>query len=74
MKKILIIDTGGTFNKIYNPLTSKLDIPQNNHIIKQIFKKVKISKTGNFGKILGIRHIYVKLIMRHYFVIIRLWN
>ncbi len=26
MKKILIINTGGTFNKIYNPLTGDLDI------------------------------------------------
>ena len=26
MKKILVINTGGTFNKVYNPLTGNLDI------------------------------------------------
>jgi len=26
MKKILVINTGGTFNKVYNPLTGHLDI------------------------------------------------
>jgi len=38
MKKILIINTGGTFNKIYNPLTGNLDIEPNGAAIKSIAK------------------------------------
>jgi len=36
MKKILIINTGGTFNKVYNPLTGKLDIDVKGEAIKSI--------------------------------------
>ena len=39
---ILIINTGGTFNKQYNELTGKLDVLKSNKIIKKIFKKAKI--------------------------------
>jgi L-asparaginase len=38
MKKILIINTGGTFNKIYNPLTGNLDIEPTGKAIKSIAK------------------------------------
>ena len=38
MKKILIINTGGTFNKIYNPLTGNLDIEPTGEAIKAIAK------------------------------------
>lgn len=38
MKKILIINTGGTFNKVYNPLTGNLDIDLDNHALKSIAK------------------------------------
>jgi len=38
MKKILIINTGGTFNKIYNPLTGELDIEPNGEAIEAIAK------------------------------------
>ncbi|CAA6803234.1 MAG: Asparaginase [uncultured Sulfurovum sp.] len=38
MKKILIINTGGTFNKIYNPLTGNLDIDPTGGAIKSIAK------------------------------------
>ncbi len=38
MKKILIINTGGTFNKVYNPLTGNLDIEPNGNAIKSIAK------------------------------------
>ena len=38
MKKILIINTGGTFNKIYNPLTGNLDIEPTGEAIKSIAK------------------------------------
>jgi L-asparaginase len=36
MKKILIINTGGTFNKIYNPITGELDIDTKNNALKSI--------------------------------------
>lgn len=36
MKKILTISTGGTFNKIYNPLNGKLEIDTNSTALKEI--------------------------------------
>jgi len=33
MKKLLIIDTGGTFNKIYNPLNGQLEIDTTNQAL-----------------------------------------
>ena len=46
MKKILIINTGGTFNKIYNPLTGNLDIDSEGSAINSIadawLRKLKI--------------------------------
>jgi L-asparaginase len=42
-KKILIINTGGTFSKIYNPISGKLEIPKNNKTIKKIIKHSQIS-------------------------------
>ena len=38
MQKILIISTGGTFNKIYNPITGELDIDKNSKALKDIAK------------------------------------
>ena len=38
MKKILIIDTGGTFNKIYNPLNGKLEIDTTNQAVNALAK------------------------------------
>jgi len=38
MKKILIISTGGTFNKVYNPITGNLDIDRDSNAIKEIAK------------------------------------
>jgi L-asparaginase len=38
MKKILIINTGGTFNKVYNPLTGELDIDTNAEALNSIAK------------------------------------
>jgi len=34
MKKILVINTGGTFNKVYNPLTGTLDIDKKGEALK----------------------------------------
>ncbi|HSR74165.1 MAG TPA: asparaginase domain-containing protein [Sulfurovum sp.] len=39
MKKILIISTGGTFNKIYDPITGSLIIDAESHALKQIASK-----------------------------------
>lgn len=36
MNKICIINTGGTFNKVYNPLTGELDIPKNSNALESI--------------------------------------
>ena len=36
MKKILILNTGGTFNKVYNPLTGELEIEPNGNAIASI--------------------------------------
>lgn len=49
---LIILNIGGTFNKIYNPLTGELFIPKENTAIKEI---LKISlKTDTFPKIEGI--------------------
>jgi len=42
MNEILIISTGGTFNKIYNPINGNLDIDDNAKSIKTILKKIKV--------------------------------
>ena len=39
MKKILIIDTGGTFNKIYNPLNGVLEIDTTSQALHAIASK-----------------------------------
>lgn len=39
MEKILIINTGGTFNKHYNDLSGMLDISKNNDAITEILDK-----------------------------------
>ena len=38
MKKILVINTGGTFNKVYNPLTGNLDIEPTGKALHNISK------------------------------------
>ena len=39
MKKILLISTGGTFNKVYNPQNGALDIDKKSTAIEEIAKK-----------------------------------
>jgi len=39
MKKILLISTGGTFNKIYHPITGDLCIDTDSHALEQIASK-----------------------------------
>lgn len=41
-KKILILNIGGTFNKVYNPISGTLDINKDNNIIKDIINKTKV--------------------------------
>ena len=38
MEKILIINTGGTFNKRYNPLTGALEVPHDNIALEGILQ------------------------------------
>jgi len=39
MKKILIISTGGTFSKVYNPINGKLEIDKNASALQNIAQK-----------------------------------
>jgi len=39
MKKVLIINTGGTFNKRYNPISGALEIDEESHALEDIFAK-----------------------------------
>ena len=39
MKKVLIISTGGTFNKCYNPKNGELEIDKNSDALKMIAQK-----------------------------------
>jgi L-asparaginase len=43
MQKILIINTGGTFSKVYNQFNGKLFVPSNNKTLKEIRKRSKLS-------------------------------
>lgn len=38
METILILNTGGTFNKVYNPIKGKLEVSQNGEAIKEVLK------------------------------------
>ncbi len=39
-KNLIVINIGGTFNKIYQPLTGELEVTKDNQIINEILKKV----------------------------------
>jgi L-asparaginase len=41
--KILIINTGGTFNKYYDPIAGELQVSQNNNFLEDITQKAKLS-------------------------------
>jgi len=38
---VLILNSGGTFNKKYNPLNGELEVPYNNSAIEEILKSVE---------------------------------
>ena len=40
--KILILNTGGTFSKIYDEISGQLVVPNNNYSVKKILKRSKI--------------------------------
>jgi L-asparaginase len=42
-KKILILNTGGTFNKVYDQISGELIVPKNNYAIENIIKSSKIN-------------------------------
>ena len=39
MTKVLIINTGGTFNKVYHPVHGQLEVNQDGHALKDILSK-----------------------------------
>jgi len=42
--KFLVLNIGGTFNKIYNEIIGKLIVPNNNFIIKSVLESSKIGR------------------------------
>lgn len=40
--KVLILNTGGTFNKVYDQVKGELFVPQNNEAVENILEKSKI--------------------------------
>ena len=53
MDNLLIIDTGGTFNKYYNPLNGELEVDQKGDALKDLLKRwlcSKIETTHIIGK------------------------
>ena len=51
MEDIFIINTGGTFNKIYNKISGELDVDKSNSTLKEIAKKWQAKL--NFVSIIG---------------------
>lgn len=45
-QNVIIINIGGTFNKIYNPLNGELEIPKNNDTINCILEQVTKKKAS----------------------------
>ncbi len=72
MKKILIINTGGTFNKVYNPLTGNLDIDSHGDALKSIaehwlrdFKMINIIGKDSLDINEKDRELMVRTIKEH---------
>jgi len=42
MEKILVINTGGTFNKVYNPVTGILEVNQSGDVLDELIKKWQV--------------------------------
>jgi len=72
MKKILVINTGGTFNKIYNPLTGTLEIDKEGKALQEItdlwlnkFKIINIIGKDSLEMDKKDREEIVKTIKKH---------
>jgi L-asparaginase len=72
VKKILIINTGGTFNKVYNPTSGELEIDERGVALKQIaqawvtkFKIVNIVGKDSLDMTTKDREKIVKTIRKH---------
>jgi len=69
MKNILVINTGGTFNKQYDQINGKLVIKKNNNLLKDIFTQSKIEKITLKGLLykdsLEITHADRKLLLKY---------
>ncbi len=39
---MIILNTGGTFNKIYDPILGKLIVPQDNRAVEEILQKIHL--------------------------------
>ena len=46
---MLILNTGGTFNKRYNPISGTLDVPYDNHAVEAVLKALHVSHTPLAG-------------------------
>ncbi len=46
---MLILNTGGTFNKRYNPLTGALDVPYDNHAVEAVLQALHVSSEALAG-------------------------
>jgi len=71
MKKILVINTGGTFNKVYNPLTGHLDIDKEGKALLEIatywknsFKVVNIIGKDSLDMLDSDRDVIVQTIKK----------
>ena len=53
MKFIKIINTGGTFNKIYNPIKGELEVPSDYKVVKKIMKKSLFQKKYEITQIIS---------------------
>lgn len=53
MKDILILNTGGTFNKVYDPIKGSLEVAKNNNAIKTILDKF-LKTNNNAIKVKGL--------------------
>jgi L-asparaginase len=60
-KNILILNTGGTFNKKYNPISGKLDVCKDSNYIKELFSDIyKVNKQPNVKTIISKDSLDIK--------------
>jgi L-asparaginase len=60
-KNILILNTGGTFNKKYNPISGTLDVTKDSNYIKELFSNIyKVNKQPNIKTIISKDSLDIK--------------